>query len=72
MGLGPAILLQYCLQGLFHPARKVREIYWRVHLINKVYNNLCIGNQDALVSFYPKVENTATNRYERVELAYVL
>lgn len=30
--LGPAPILQYCVQGLFHPARKVREIYWRVFL----------------------------------------
>jgi splicing factor 3B subunit 1 len=24
--LGPGILLSYVLQGLFHPARKVREV----------------------------------------------
>ena len=27
------------LQGLFHPARKVRDVYW------KIYNNLYIGSQ---------------------------
>ena len=27
------------LQGLFHPARKVREVYW------KIYNSLYIGSQ---------------------------
>lgn len=27
------------LQGLFHPARKVREVYW------KIYNMLYIGSQ---------------------------
>ena len=26
-------------QGLFHPARKVREAYWIIH------NNMCIGSQ---------------------------
>lgn len=26
-------------QGLFHPARKVREVYWRL------YNNVYIGSQ---------------------------
>ena len=26
-------------QGLFHPARKVREVYW------KIYNTLYIGSQ---------------------------
>ena len=28
--LGPSVVLNYLLQGLFHPARKVREAYWRV------------------------------------------
>jgi splicing factor 3B subunit 1 len=30
VALGPGILLNYILQGLFHPARRVREIYWKV------------------------------------------
>ena len=29
--LGQTRVLQHVLQGLFHPARKVREVYWRVH-----------------------------------------
>src|SRR5690606_37906092 len=37
--LGPAIVLNYVLQGLFHPARKTRAIYW------KIYNMLYIGSQ---------------------------
>ena len=37
--LGATKVLQYVLQGLFHPARKVREVYW------KIYNNLYIGSQ---------------------------
>ncbi|KAJ7126851.1 armadillo-type protein [Mycena epipterygia] len=45
--LGPGILLSYVLQGLFHPARKVREVYWRI------YDTLYLGGQDALVPFYP-------------------
>jgi hypothetical protein len=28
--LEPGVLLSYVLQGLFHPARKVREVYWRI------------------------------------------
>lgn len=36
--LTPVCLLS-SLQGLFHPARKVREVYW------KIYNNLYIGSQ---------------------------
>ncbi|KAF7294433.1 Small nuclear ribonucleoprotein [Mycena kentingensis (nom. inval.)] len=29
--LGPGVLLSYVLQGMFHPARKVREVYWRIY-----------------------------------------
>ncbi|CAF4544117.1 unnamed protein product, partial [Rotaria magnacalcarata] len=39
----------YGLQGLFHPARRVRDVYW------KVYNTLYIGAQDSLVSAYPRI-----------------
>jgi splicing factor 3B subunit 1 len=34
LALGPGIILSYCLQGLFHPARRVREVYWKVFFIN--------------------------------------
>lgn len=51
------------LQGLFHPARKVREVYWRL------YNSLYIGAQDALVACYPRLEDDgARNPYYREEL----
>jgi len=60
--LGSHILLQYTLQGLFHPARKVRNAYW------KVYNSLYIGSQDALVSAYPCFDADETNNYKRDEL----
>lgn len=49
-------------QGLWHPARKVREVYW------KIYNNLYIGAQDALVAFYPRLEEDGMNDYTRREL----
>ena len=39
VSLGSSSVLYYCLQGLFHPARKVREVYW------KVYNSMYIGAQ---------------------------
>ena len=42
--LGQTRVRQHVLQGLFHPARKVREVYW------KVCNNLYIGAQPALVT----------------------
>ncbi|KAL6782085.1 hypothetical protein ACKKBF_B10605 [Auxenochlorella protothecoides x Auxenochlorella symbiontica] len=60
--LGPATILNFLLQGLFHPARKVREVYWR-H-----YNNLYIGSQDALTAFYPRMEDEGINTYARAEL----
>ncbi|KAH8921599.1 ARM repeat-containing protein [Atractiella rhizophila] len=44
VALGPGIVLSYVLQGLFHPARRVRETYWRI------YNSLYLGSQDALSS----------------------
>jgi len=59
--LGPSVVLFYLLQGLFHPARKVREIYW------KHYNTLYIGSQDALVPSFPRIDD-----YQRYELDYVL
>ncbi|KAJ3253380.1 Splicing factor 3B subunit 1 [Boothiomyces macroporosus] len=66
VALGPAIILSYCLQGLFHPARRVREMYW------KVYNTVYIGSQDALVPYFPKIESDGRNQYERWELEYVI
>jgi splicing factor 3B subunit 1 len=57
--LGPTRVLQYTLQGLFHPARKVRTVYW------KIYNTLYIASQDALVPAYPRIENDINNTYER-------
>ncbi|XP_055807079.1 uncharacterized protein LOC129875879 [Solanum dulcamara] len=62
VALGAAVVLNYCLQGLFHPARKVREVYW------KIYNSLYIGAQDALVASYPILEDDENNVYSRPEL----
>ena len=66
VALGPTILLNYCLQGLFHPARKVREVYW------KIYNSLYIGSQDGLVAAYPVLEDDGQNCYSRPELRMFL
>jgi len=63
--LGPCRILQYLLQGLFHPARRVREAYWRC------MNNTYISNCDALVAFYPRVPNDDRNTYIKYELDYV-
>eukprot|EP00730_Choanoeca_flexa_P013720 TRINITY_DN5630_c0_g1_i1.p1 TRINITY_DN5630_c0_g1~~TRINITY_DN5630_c0_g1_i1.p1 ORF type:complete len:1239 (+),score=416.89 TRINITY_DN5630_c0_g1_i1:132-3848(+) len=66
VSLGPSKILSYTLQGLYHPARKVRNVYW------KIYNNLYISAQDELVAFYPTIENDENNNFRRVELEYVL
>ncbi|KAL5278450.1 SF3B1 family protein [Megaselia abdita] len=66
VSLGPIKILQYTLQGLFHPARKVRDVYW------KIYNSLYIGGQDALIAGYPRISNDPKNQYERYELDYTL
>jgi splicing factor 3B subunit 1 len=49
LGLGPGPVLSYSLQGLYHPARRVREVYWRI------YNTLILGSSDAMVPFYPNL-----------------
>lgn len=59
VALGPNLILQYTLQGLYHPARKVREVYWRL------FNTLYIYQADALVAGYPMVENEDENVYAR-------
>jgi splicing factor 3B subunit 1 len=53
-------------QGLFHPARKVRDVYW------KVYNTIYIGAQDGMIPSYPRVNNDLKNHYVRYELDYFL
>lgn len=62
VALGPNILLQYTLPGLYHPARKVREVYWRL------YNFLYVYAADALVVGYPMVEDEGENLYARTSL----
>ena len=62
VALGPARLLEYALQGLYHPARFVREVYW------KLYNSLYIFGQDALTSVYPRIEDEGSNCYRRTHL----
>ncbi|XP_037919213.1 splicing factor 3B subunit 1 isoform X2 [Hermetia illucens] len=66
VSLGPIKILQYTLQGLFHPARKVRDVYW------KIYNSLYIGGQDALIVGYPRISNDPKNQYARYELDYTI
>lgn len=51
VSLGPQRIMLYTLQGLFHPSRKVREVYW------KIYNNLYVYSGHALVSCMPRLED---------------
>ena len=51
VAVGPGHALLYIIQGLFHPAKKVRDPYW------KLFDILYIGSQDSLVPFYPLPEN---------------
>ncbi|CAH7681403.1 armadillo-type protein [Phakopsora pachyrhizi] len=53
VAVGPGVVLLYTLQGLFHPARKVREVYWRV------YNSNYLGAADAMVPFYPNLSDAS-------------
>mmetsp|Transcript_112000 Transcript_112000/g.167681 ORF Transcript_112000/g.167681 Transcript_112000/m.167681 type:complete len:1270 (-) Transcript_112000:264-4073(-) len=62
VALGPNIILQYTMQGLYHPARKVREVYWRV------YNTLYIYAADSMVAGFPMIENDDNNEYMRTSL----
>jgi splicing factor 3B subunit 1 len=71
--VGPTKVLQYVMLGLFHPARRVREVYW------KLYNSLYIGAQEAIVPSYPAVldddftsSGGAKHSYRRYELELLL
>ena len=63
IGLGVNILMKYLLQGLFHPAKRVREPYW------KVYNLLYIGAQDDMCMCFPTLpdENNTLGENDNLE-----
>jgi splicing factor 3B subunit 1 len=63
VALGVNRLISYVVQGLFHPARRVRDVYWRI------YNMLYIGAADAIVACYPSLKvNEKDDVYTRTEL----
>jgi splicing factor 3B subunit 1 len=62
VSLGPIKVLQYVLQGLFHPARRVRDVYW------KLYNSLYIYASDALCAGFPRIQEDGVNDYRRTHL----
>ena len=73
VGLGVNRLMSYILQGLFHPARRIRDVYWRI------YNLMYVGAQDDLCACYPTLpaeecengeipEGVNSHKYEMSEL----
>lgn len=51
--LGPGALLNYLWGGLFHPAKNVRQSYW------KVYNGVYVQHVDAITPYYPIYDNSS-------------
>jgi splicing factor 3B subunit 1 len=58
MAIGPGLVMNYVWAGLFHPARKVRTPYWRL------YNNAYVQSADALVPYYPNLDEERLIRHE--------
>ncbi|KAI1345220.1 armadillo-type protein [Xylariaceae sp. FL0016] len=63
VAVGSGLVMNYVWAGLFHPARKVRQPYWRL------YNDAYVYQADALVPYYP---NLNEDGIDRPELAIVL
>jgi len=62
VSLGPQVVFMYVLQGLFHPSRRVRDVYWRV------FNTLYIYASDSMVMSYPVFEDEGEQMYKRTTL----
>ncbi|KAL1969130.1 hypothetical protein VTN77DRAFT_384 [Rasamsonia byssochlamydoides] len=58
MAVGTGIVMNYVWAGLFHPARKVRTPYWRL------YNDAYVQGADAMVPYYPNLEEDGISRPE--------
>ncbi|KAF1840029.1 ARM repeat-containing protein [Cucurbitaria berberidis CBS 394.84] len=56
--VGTPLVMNYVWAGLFHPARKVRQPYWRI------YNDAYVQNADAMVPAYPTFEEEEVRRHE--------
>ena len=57
--IGPGILMNYIMNGLFHPARKVRHVY------TKLYNDMYVQQAAAMTPYYPNIENDERNTWSR-------
>ncbi|KAF2403815.1 putative splicing factor 3B subunit 1 [Trichodelitschia bisporula] len=58
MAVGTGVVMNYVWAGLFHPARKVRQPYWRL------YNDAYVHSADSMVPYYPSLEGEALERHE--------
>ncbi|KAK5145000.1 U2 snRNP component prp10, partial [Rachicladosporium monterosium] len=58
LAVGTGAVMNYVWAGLFHPARKVRTPYWRL------YNDAYVQSADAMVPYYPPIEDEKFKRFE--------
>ncbi|KAF1833286.1 ARM repeat-containing protein [Decorospora gaudefroyi] len=56
--IGTPLVMNYVWAGLFHPARKVRQPYWRI------YNDAYVQNADAMIPAFPAFEEANVRRHE--------
>jgi splicing factor 3B subunit 1 len=56
--VGTPLVLNYVWAGLFHPARKVRQPYWRI------YNDAYVQSADAMTPAYPMFDEPNLRRHE--------
>jgi splicing factor 3B subunit 1 len=56
--VGTGLVMNYVWAGLFHPARKVRQPYWRI------YNDAYVQSADAMVPYYPELGDEKLKRHE--------
>jgi len=63
MAVGTGLTMNYVWAGLFHPARKVRQPYWRL------YNDAYVQGADGMVPYYPNLDD---EKMDRPELAIVI
>ncbi|KAF2805971.1 ARM repeat-containing protein [Mytilinidion resinicola] len=56
--VGTGTVMNYAWAGLFHPARKVRQPYWRI------YNDAYVQNGDSMVPYYPILDEGSLQRPE--------
>jgi splicing factor 3B subunit 1 len=58
VAVGAGLVLNYVWAGLFHPARKVRQPYWRL------YNDAYVHAADSMVPYYPHLPEDGLDRHE--------